>query len=129
MSLTCRGVGMIDGVVGVVIWTDNLEGLVAFYRDTLGLEPHSVLPEFVAFQWGDMRLSLGTHSEVHGQSREPLRVMVNLGVEDIHKVYRALSARGVSFTRPPAQEHWGGWVSTFSDPDGNTLQLLQQPRD
>ena len=33
---------MIDGVVGVTIWTDNLKRLLAFYRDTLGLTPHSV---------------------------------------------------------------------------------------
>ena len=41
---------MIDGVVGVIIWTDNLERLVGFYRDTLGLTPHSVQEGFVAFK-------------------------------------------------------------------------------
>ena len=53
--------------------------------------------------------------------------MVNLGVDDIHQEYEALRARGVEFMRPPELEHWGGWVCTFSDPDGNTIQLLQQP--
>ena len=120
---------MIQGVVGVIIWTDDLRRLLAFYRDTLGLEPHSVRPEFVAFKWGDMRLSIGEHSEVKGESREPLRIMVNLGVANIREVYETLSARGVEFLRPPEREHWGGWVSSFSDPDGNTLQLLQQPGD
>ena len=118
---------MIEGVVGVIIWTDNLDRLVSFYQDTLGLKPHSVRPDFVAFKWGDMRLSIGKHSEVTGRSREPSRIMVNLGVDDIHKAYQSLSAKGVQFTRPPEKEQWGGWVSTFSDPDGNVLQLLQQP--
>ena len=120
---------MIDGVVGVVIWTDNLSALVSFYRDTLGLKPHSVRPDFVAFKWGDMRLSIGAHSEVKGRTAEPNRIMVNLGVTDIHQAYRSLSNAGVKFSRPPEQEHWGGWVSTFSDLDGNVLQLLQQPSE
>ena len=120
---------MIEGVVGVIIWTEDLDRLVGFYRDTLGLTPNSVRPNFVAFKWGDMRLSIGHHSEVRGQTAEPHRIMVNLGVRDIRKTYDSLMARGVKFTRPPEQEHWGGWVSTLSDPDGNTLQLLQQPSE
>ena len=116
---------MIDGVVGVIIWTEDLERLLGFYRDTLGLRPYSVQPGFASFKWGDMRLGVGTHSHVVGKTKEPFRVMVNLGVSDIHAAYDLLIAKGVEFTRPPEQEQWGGWVSTFSDPDGNTLQLMQ----
>ena len=118
---------MIEGVAGVIIWTEEFDPQVAFYRDTLGLEPHSVRPDFVSFKWGDVRLGIGKHSEVRGKTEEPYRIMVNLGVDNIHQVYGTLRARGVKFLRPPEQEHWGGWVGTFSDPDGNILQLLQQP--
>ncbi len=116
---------MIDGVVGVTIWTDNLKRLLAFYRDTLGLTPHSVHEDFVNFRFGGMRLNLGLHDEVKGRTREPYRIMINLGVEDIHRQHTRLVERGVEFIREPEQEHWGGWVATFLDPDGNTLQLLQ----
>ena len=126
-SYRTEGGRMIDGVAGVVIWTDNLDRLQDFYRNTLGLEPHSVRPDFVSFKWGDMRLSLGKHSHVHGKTGEPYRIMVNLGVRDIHAAYESLVGRGVEFTRPPEKEHWGGWVGTFTDPDGNMLQLMQQP--
>ena len=51
--------------------------------------------------------------------------MVNLGVDDIHAEHERLVSQGVEFTRPPEREHWGGWVATFTDPDGNTIQLLQ----
>ena len=120
---------MIDGVVGVIIWTDDLDRMVEFYRDTLGLAPHSVRPDFVAFKWGEMRLSIGAHDEVSGKTSEPYRIMVNLGVDDIHDVHGTLVGRGVRFDRDPEQEHWGGWVATFRDPDGNMLQLLEQPPD
>lgn len=117
----------IHGVVGVVIWTDELERMVRFYRDTLGLPLHSLHEGFAAFRWGRMRLSIGLHSAVHGPARDPYRMMVNLGTRDIHGLYERLRERGVEFIRPPQREVWGGWVATFKDPDGNILQLLQQP--
>ena len=52
---------------------------------------------------------------------------VNLSVEDIHAVHARLVAAGVVFTRPPEREDWGGHVATFSDPDGNVVQLMQVP--
>jgi predicted enzyme related to lactoylglutathione lyase len=118
---------MIDGLAGVIVWTDRLAEVSAFYRDVLGLRVHSARPHFVAFQVGAQRLSVGTHSEVRGPAKEPVRVTVNLAVSDIQAAYRELQARGVAFVRPPEQEHWGGWVASFRDPDGNLLQLLQQP--
>ena len=120
---------MIEGVVGVIIWTENLDALLEFYRDTLGLTPYSVRPDFISFRWGGMRLGIGKHSEVEGKSTEPYRVMVNLGVNDIHRQYDLLRAKGVRFVRRPEKEHWGGWVATFHDPDGNTLQLMQPVGD
>lgn len=118
---------MIQGVAGITIWTDDLDRLTIFYRDVLELPVHSVRPTFVTFEWGRMRLNIGLHSDVQGTTAEPLRVMVNLSVEDVHHTYGVLVSRGVDFIRPPEKEHWGGWVATFSDPDGNVLQLLQQP--
>ena len=120
---------MIDGVVGVIIWTDRLNVMTEFYRDVMGFPVHSVRPNFIAFEWGDMRFSIGTHEHVSGMSSEPDRVMINLGTRDIHAAHQALTAKGVEFVRPPEQEHWGGWVATLRDPDGNTLQLMQQPAD
>jgi len=115
----------IQSVAGVIIWTEQLEPMAAFYRDVLGLALHSTHPDFVAFELGGLRLSVGEHSMVHGRASEPHRIMVNLGVVDIHASYRTLRSRGVEFIRPPEREHWGGWVATFRDPDGNLLQLLQ----
>ena len=120
---------MIDSLAGAIIWTEQLDRMASFYRDTLRLPVHSERPYFVAFQLGAARLSVGTHSEVHGPARESVRVTVNLGVSDIHAAYRELTARGVAFVRPPEREHWGGWVASFRDPDGNLLQLLQQPHE
>ncbi len=119
---------MITGVVGVILWTSNLDEMRPFYRDTLRLPLHSDHGDFVAFRFGDMRLSMGLHGSVEGPARDPHRIMVNLGVEDIHREHRRLTEEGVEFVRSPERESWGGWVATFKDPDGNLVQLLQIPR-
>jgi uncharacterized glyoxalase superfamily protein PhnB len=54
-------------------------------------------------------------------------MMVNLAVGDAVAVHARLASRGVVFLRPPERELWGGTVATLTDPDGNILQLLQQP--
>ena len=118
---------MIEGVVGITIWTDDLDRMLLFYRDTLGLTPYSVNDGWVSFRWADMHLNLGVHSQVSGKAQDPHRIMINLGTQEIHEAYRHHTAQGVEFVRPPEQEHWGGWVATFLDVDGNILQLLQQP--
>ena len=90
---------MIRGLAGVIIWTDDLGRMADFYRDTLGLKPHSERPSFVSFKWGDVRLGIGSHSGVKGASSDPYRVMVNLDVEDIHAAHERLSQARVWSSR------------------------------
>lgn len=116
---------MITGVVGVTIWTEDLGPMFRFYNDVLKLPLHSRHEGWLAFELGEVRFNIGVHNRVQGANPDPFRFMPNLGVDDIHLDYRRLKAEGVEFIRPPEQEHWGGWVATFKDPDGNTLQLLQ----
>ena len=119
---------MITGLVGVTLWTDNLERMFTFYHDTLRLPLHSRHDDFVAFQVGDnLRFNIGLHGEIAGATKDPYRVMCHLGVVDIHAEYQRLQQAGVEFIRPPEQEHWGGWIATFTDPDGNILQMLELP--
>lgn len=123
--------GTVTGLAGVLIWTDaeRFPAMRDFYRDTLGLHPRSVRDDFVNFAWGDTRLSVAVHDDVAGPALDPLRIMVNLAVDDIHAAHERLSAHGVPFDRPPEQEEWGGWVATLRDPDGNVVQLFQLPEN
>ena len=119
---------MIDGFSGVIIWTDNIERLKLFYIDKLGLEPHSVHEDFVAFSFGEVRLSIGVHSSVNGRNQDPCRLMINLDTNDAWKAYKEIKKKGVGFLALPEVQHWGGTVATFEDPDGNILQLMEQPK-
>jgi catechol 2,3-dioxygenase-like lactoylglutathione lyase family enzyme len=117
----------IRGLAGVLIWTkqERFEEMARFYRDRLGLTPRTSKPDFINFDWDGVRLSVSVHDGVQGASRDPLRIMVNLLVDDIVAVHARLAGAGVVFTRPPEPEDWGGRVATFLDPDGNRLQLLE----
>jgi predicted enzyme related to lactoylglutathione lyase len=121
--------GAIQGLAGVLIWTERerFDRMARFYRDRVGLTPRTSKPDFINFEWAGVRLSLGVHDRVSGVSRDPLRIMVNLAVDDIQAVHARLEKAGVVFTRPPESEEWGGQVASFVDPDGNLLQLLQLP--
>ena len=119
----------IGAVIGVILGVDpdRFDTIRDFYVDTLGLPPRTDRPGHVNFQWGDVRLTISAHSEVHDLSDEPRRTMLNLAVEDIEAVAERLRAEGVTFIREPSAEPWGGSIATFEDPDGNTLQLMQRP--
>ena len=121
--------GAIRGLAGVLIWTEaeRFPAMAMFYRDRLGLTPRTSKPDFINFDWGGVRLSVSIHDRVSGGSRDPFRIMVNLVVDDIGAAHARLAAAGVSFSRAPEVEDWGGQVATFSDPDGNVIQLMQLP--
>jgi len=101
--------------------------MAAFYREALGLTPRRDRDDFISFEWDDVRLTLTVHDRVEGSARDPLRLMVNLAVDDIHAMHDRLASSGVPIVRPPEQEDWGGWVCTLEDPDGNLVQLFQLP--
>ncbi len=118
---------MVSGIVGITLWTADLDEMFRFYHDVLRLPLHSRHDDFIAFELGEVRFNIGLHDRVQGPSADPYRVMPHLGVSDIHGLYKRLAAQGVEFIRSPEQEHWGGWIATLKDPDGNILQLLQLP--
>lgn len=113
-------------LAGVLIWTevDRFEAMRHFYVESLGLEPRSSREDFVDFEWGSTRLTIGVHEQVRGEGRDPLRIMINLAVDDIDQAHNRLVAAQVPCLRQPSPEPWGGRVATYSDPDGNTVQLM-----
>ena len=116
---------MLAGIHSVLIWTEDVNRLLPFYRDVLGLQPEMESEGFVVFQASTGgQLALGAHSEVRGRSSDPYRVMVDFEVDDCLEEYERLSKEGVEFIRAPSKED-GVTIATFRDPDGNLLQLFE----
>jgi predicted enzyme related to lactoylglutathione lyase len=106
------------------ITSEQPAALTAFYRDVVGLQPNPDMGE-TAFVAGETPFIIDGHSEVHGPTREPQRVLMNLMVDDLAAEQKRLEAAGVKFIRSAGREPWGGIISTFLDPDGNYCQLIE----
>jgi predicted enzyme related to lactoylglutathione lyase len=122
---------MLKGLMGASIWSEDLNNLLPFYRDVLGLKVAYQMPGFVGFGepaegggYVGAYLGLGTHSEVKGQPADPYRHMVGLVSDDVNADYQRLTAAGVEFMEPPA-DYGGLRIATLKDPEGNIVQLLQ----
>src|SRR5262245_61848347 len=119
---------MIRGLRGATIWSGDLNNLLPFYRDLLGLEVGVQMDGFVVL--GDLNtstLALGTHSEVHGRNADPARHMVGLSTDDVDSDWKRLKAAGVEFVEDPTD--YGQFrIATLKDPEGNLVQLLQPLR-
>lgn len=116
---------MIKGLAGATIWSADLNNLLPFYRDVLGLPVRIETPAFVVFGEGAApALALGTHSEVRGRNADPARHMVGLVTDDVSADWRRLTAAGVEFVEDP-KDYGNLWIATLKDPEGNLVQLLQ----
>src|SRR5437870_4229348 len=75
---------MISGLRGATVWSENVNNLLPFYRDVLGLPVGLEIPGFVVLgKLGTPALALGTHSEVRGRNTDPARHMVGLGTDGL----------------------------------------------
>ena len=116
---------MIKGLRGASIWSENLDNLLPFYRDLLGLPVAIQSPGFVVLgELGAPALALGTHSEVHGRNADAARHMVGLGTDDVDADWKRLKAAGVEFVESPT-DYGRLRIATLKDPEGNLIQLLQ----
>ena len=110
---------MIKGLRGATTWSEDLNNLLPFYRDLLGLPVAIQIPGFVVLgERGAPALALGTHSEVRGRNADPARHIVGLGSDDVDADWKRLKAAGVEFVGQR------GRSSIYvKDPNGYTLEL------
>jgi predicted enzyme related to lactoylglutathione lyase len=112
------------------IWSHDLNNLLPFYRDVLGLKVTMETPGFVVVGTDSEEepgLGIGTHSEVKGKASDPYRHMVGLATDNLDGDYARLTAAGVEFIEGPTDYGGGMRMATLKDPEGNIVQLSQRP--
>ena len=107
------------------ITSEQPERLTQFYRETVRLEPEPGMGEGAFSVGGLAKFLIDGHSETIGPAKEPQRALIDFWVDDVKAERERLEALGVTFIRKEGVEYWGGRISTFLDPDGNYIQLLQ----
>lgn len=115
---------MIKTVWCVTFYVSDLKRAAIFYEETLGLEKKYEYSSYVGFECGGVEIGLIPKLK-EGQKVSPLSPAVEFLVDDIEKVYNELKKRGVNFVKELHEEPWGGRQATFTDPDGNILEIAQ----
>ena len=118
---------MITKFEGAAIWSEDLNNLLPFYRDVLGLKVTMESPDYVILGQdspGGSWLGLGTHSEVRGINTDPARHMVGLTSDDLTADWTRLKEAGVEFIQDPTT-YDDISLATLKDPEGNLVQLFQ----
>jgi predicted enzyme related to lactoylglutathione lyase len=106
--------------------THDPEGIRRFYTQLLGFSQfnHDANFNYLWIQTGPSS-SLGFMPPMPNMgeaspAREPTLYFL---VQDVDRVYAALSSKGVMFEGPPADMPWGHRVVRTADPEGRTVML------
>ena len=118
---------IIKGLRGATIWSENLNNLLPFYRDVLGVKVGLETEGFVIL--GDPKnptLALGTHSEVRGRNLDPARHMVGLSTDDIEADWKRLKAAGVESVEEPT-DYGTLRIAKLKDPRATCCSSCMSP--
>lgn len=120
---------MINGLDNVYYFVADIKKALEFYRDILGLEVIDQNEHWASISLNGTRL--GLHKAQAGEflksSEKRAGATVTLNVGDIERAYEFYKTKGVRFLGEISKNPWGSQVS-FTDPDGNLLDLREAPK-
>jgi predicted enzyme related to lactoylglutathione lyase len=114
----------------VNVFVTDLDRAVPFFQRTLGLELEAWDADhgFAAFSAGPVRLGLAVVRDEH-RDLVGRHTGVGFVVADLEAEHARLASQVVAFPMPPERQSWGGFMATFTDPDGNVFYLDQRSVD
>ena len=112
----------------IMIGSEKPERLKEYYTKLFG-KPTWDDGSYVSWQLGSGVVTVAPHDQVHGQNREPGRILWNIETPDVKGEFKKLKAAGATVVKEPydpaeGTEESGMWIATFSDPDNNYFQLM-----
>jgi hypothetical protein len=77
-------------------------------------------------EFGEVGVLIVPRDDVHPQTQEPGRVIINVTVPDAKAAATHLDSMGVSWVAElEYRQHDGLWFATAHDPDGNYVQIIE----
>ena len=114
---------MIKTVWSVTFCVSDLKKATRFYEETLGLEKKYEFSSYVGFECGGVEIGLIPKPKEQGSRN--LSPMIGFLVDDVDRTCAELKAKGATFINELHDETWGGRQASFTDPDGNILEVTQ----
>lgn len=110
----------------IMLGTSQIKEMAAFYEKVFARKADMVDGEWHGWQVGSAFLTIGTHSEVKGQAKEPQRIILNLETKEIKEEFERIKATGATVVKElyGMEGEEGMQIATFADPDGNYFQLM-----
>ena len=122
---------MFHKISTILIWSENYKLLADWYQDVFNLKvnEHLTHPQdtgtLFEFPDGLPYLWIGQHSEISGTNKDSVRIMFNINVDSVKQSYEYLTSKKVACIAPPFKAPtMEKLFATFSDPDGNTFQII-----
>ncbi len=105
-----------------ILYCQNWDAMVRFYRDVLNLVIHHQTDWFVEFQIvGNSYLSIANATNASIQSADGNGITLSWQVEDVESAYNMLNEFGVKTSQ--IKSIWGAKAFYFFDPEGHRVEL------
>ena len=121
-----RALGSVTKVRGALVFVEDLEAQMRFYRDVVGLRLLYRTPRFVRFdatQGTSLALVIGGVASPAPKDYRRGGIVPELIVDDLDLAMQRLASAGVRH-EPVVRTAWGQFAF-FWDPEGNPLQLYE----
>lgn len=106
---------------GLTLPVSDLERSLKFYEDLLGFEVEYRKGSFALLRVGEGRIGLMS-AEAPGPAEPRKNLHVELGTDDLDRLYEDLKGRGAEFLDPPRDRPWERAMSLL-DPDGYRIEF------
>ena len=108
----------------IMVGSHNPKALGDYYKEVFEAEPDMEEGGWYGWQAGNTYFSVGEHSEVRGEAKEPQRILLNFESHQVKEDFQRIKKiKGTIVIKEP-YEIQGAWIATLADPDGNYFQLM-----
>ncbi len=107
----------------IMVGSMQKKALAQFYEKVFNRKPDMNEEGFSGWLVGKTFFSVGEHSEMTGNTKDPGRIMFNFETNEVKEEFERIKALGAKVIKEP-YEMSGAWIATLADPDGNYFQLM-----
>lgn len=109
----------------LLIFSENPKQLAEFYGKVFESKPGWENGEYTGYNVGAGYIMVGPHDKVHGENKNPERLIFNFETEDVEKEFERIKGLGATVVAEPYRpgEEEDMMLATLADPDGNYFQL------